>query len=81
MLELGNKKRLIASEECFTYANIVNFNSPHPRDIPGEVENSLNLIVSGRGKSLRDFRKSNKELSPNIQNVLKQIEKLVSQLD
>ena len=39
MLELGGIEHLIASEECFAYANIVNFNSPHPQDIPTEVFN------------------------------------------
>ena len=39
ILQLGGIENLIASEECFAYANIVNFNSPHPQDIPSAVFN------------------------------------------
>lgn len=49
MLQLGGIEKLIKVDKLFAYVNIVNFNSPHPQDIPSDIfsqcaEHSFKLI-------------------------------------
>ena len=37
MLQLGGIEKLVEADNSFAYVNIVNFNSPHPQDIPSDI--------------------------------------------